>query len=143
MAPLNFSPRRGQPVRTLVCVIAFVVGTANADEPQRSRAGGVVAAKQADGSELPVALARLLPLHTKLGSPQPGDWLAEHKEPGQTYLQYVRSRPSARTETPGDLRSAAGRVRPHPAEDARPDGRVPGHLLPVAGEDLRRICPWT
>ena len=84
MAPLNFSPRRGQPVRTLVCVIAFVVGTANADEPtSRSQAR----------AELPAALARLLPLHTKLGPPQPGDWLAEHKEPGQSYAQYLRSRP--------------------------------------------------
>lgn len=26
--------------------------------------------------------------------PQPGDWLAQHKEPGQTYVQYLRSRPN-------------------------------------------------
>ncbi len=42
---------------------------------------------------LPAAFARLLPLHTKLGPPQPGDWLAEHKEPGQSYSQYVRGQP--------------------------------------------------
>ncbi len=42
---------------------------------------------------LPAALARLLPLHTKLGPPQPGDWLAEHKEPGQSYSQYLRGQP--------------------------------------------------
>ena len=42
---------------------------------------------------LPANFARLLPLHTKLGPPQPHDWLAEHKEPGQTYSQYLRGRP--------------------------------------------------
>jgi archaemetzincin len=42
---------------------------------------------------LPPRFARLVPLHAKLAPPQPGDWLAEHKEPGQTYAQYVRSRP--------------------------------------------------
>ena len=42
---------------------------------------------------LPATFAKLLPLHTKLGPPQPGDWLAEHKEPGQSYSQYVRGQP--------------------------------------------------
>jgi archaemetzincin len=32
-------------------------------------------------------------LHTRLGKPAPGEWLAEHPEPGQTYLQYVRLNP--------------------------------------------------
>ena len=34
-----------------------------------------------------------MPLHTKLGPPQPRDWLAEHKEPGQSYAQYLRGQP--------------------------------------------------
>jgi archaemetzincin len=42
---------------------------------------------------VPSPFAKLLPLHEKLGPPQPGDWLAEHAEPGQTYRQYLRSRP--------------------------------------------------
>jgi archaemetzincin len=42
---------------------------------------------------LPAKFRKLLPLHTPLGEPQPGDWLAEHHEPGQTFMQYVRSRP--------------------------------------------------
>lgn len=32
-------------------------------------------------------------LHTKLGKPQPGDWLDVHHEPGQTFRQYTRSKP--------------------------------------------------
>jgi archaemetzincin len=42
---------------------------------------------------LPEPFRKLLPLHKKLGKPQPGDWLAEHYEPGQTYGEYVRGRP--------------------------------------------------
>lgn len=33
------------------------------------------------------------PLHQKLAKPKPGDWLTEHKESGQTFAQYIRSRP--------------------------------------------------
>jgi archaemetzincin len=52
------------------------------------------AAGKADSQDgLPATFQRLLPLHTKLPPPQPGDWLAEHKEPGQSYAQYLRGRP--------------------------------------------------
>jgi archaemetzincin len=46
-----------------------------------------------DERMLPAKFRKLLPLHTKLGKPRPGDWLAEHEEPGQTFRQYVRSHP--------------------------------------------------
>ena len=46
-----------------------------------------------DERMLPAKFRKLLPLHTKLGKPKPGDWLAEHEEPGQTFRQYVRSHP--------------------------------------------------
>ena len=42
---------------------------------------------------LPRDFRKLLPLHTELGEPQPGDWLAIHHEPGQTFRQYVRNKP--------------------------------------------------
>jgi archaemetzincin len=42
---------------------------------------------------LPAEFRKLLPLHTKLGKPRPGDWLVVHAEPGQTYREYVDSRP--------------------------------------------------
>ncbi len=42
---------------------------------------------------LPSKFRKLVPLHTKLGKPGPGDWLDQHHEPGQTFRQYVRGRP--------------------------------------------------
>jgi len=36
---------------------------------------------------------KLVPFHKKMGSVQPGDWLASHREPGQTFAQYVAGRP--------------------------------------------------
>jgi hypothetical protein len=35
----------------------------------------------------------LLPLHTSLGKPRPGDWLTKHFELGQTFRQYVQRHP--------------------------------------------------
>ncbi len=43
--------------------------------------------------ELQSAMAKLRPLHTKLGKPRPGDWLARFSESGQTFAQYLRCRP--------------------------------------------------
>ena len=42
---------------------------------------------------LPAKFGKLLPLHTTLGKPQPGDWLDRHREPGQTFRQYAAGRP--------------------------------------------------
>lgn len=39
------------------------------------------------------AMSRIKPLHAKQEKPQPGEWLAEHKEDGQTFTQYSKSRP--------------------------------------------------
>jgi len=39
-------------------------------------------------------IKKLTPLHTELGEPEEGDWLAEHYEPGQTFQQYVDSDPT-------------------------------------------------
>ena len=39
------------------------------------------------------AAKKIKPLHTRLGKPQPGDWLSRHEEPGQTFNQYLTSRP--------------------------------------------------
>lgn len=43
--------------------------------------------------DLRAAMERLRPLHRKLGKPRPGDWLAVYPEQGQTFRQYVKSRP--------------------------------------------------
>jgi len=54
---------------------------------------GARAAEPADDEMLPAEFKRLLPLHKPLGKPGPHDWLANHEESGQTFRQYVRSRP--------------------------------------------------
>ena len=41
-----------------------------------------------------VDIARLIPLHRGLAKPRPGDWLAEHEEPGQTFDEYKRAHPT-------------------------------------------------
>jgi archaemetzincin len=38
-------------------------------------------------------IEKLKPLHEKLGPPQPGDWLDVHDEPGQTFREYLDSKP--------------------------------------------------
>lgn len=38
-------------------------------------------------------IAKLKPLHKKLGPPQFGDWLDVHDEPGQTFREYLDSKP--------------------------------------------------
>ena len=57
--------------------------------------GTIWVGRHADGREraLPWHLDRLVPLYQRLGPPKPGEWLAEHKEAGQTYRQYVAGRP--------------------------------------------------
>jgi archaemetzincin len=46
-------------------------------------------------------LASLEKLHTKQGKPAAGDWLAEHKESGQTFERYRTSSPRTPTEQRG------------------------------------------
>ena len=41
---------------------------------------------------------KLEPLHSEMGPIRSGDWLESHKESGQTYRQYTRSRPVRLTE---------------------------------------------
>jgi archaemetzincin len=41
--------------------------------------------------DLPEKFARLQPMFTKPGPPQPGEWLTRYSERGQTYQEYLRS----------------------------------------------------
>ena len=50
-------------------------------------------ADREDAEMLPPEFKPLLELHNELGKPRPGDWRAEHPEPGQTFRQYVRGHP--------------------------------------------------
>lgn len=47
---------------------------------------------------LDAAIARLEPLHERLGAPQPGDWLTEHAESGQSFAEYLVCAPNVPTE---------------------------------------------
>ncbi len=46
-----------------------------------------------DANKLSSTVAVLKPIHTPLGKPNPGDWLDQHDEPGQTFQEYLRARP--------------------------------------------------
>jgi len=56
-----------------------------------SSAADRAAARQA--SALATVIEKIEPLHEKFGKPRPGDWVTQHHESGQTFDQYVRSRP--------------------------------------------------
>jgi archaemetzincin len=45
-------------------------------------------------SEIKKTIGQLRPLHEKLAKPKPGEWLDSHKEPGQTFRQYVSKKPN-------------------------------------------------
>jgi len=59
------------------------------------RAGETRPAKRdaAHLKRLDADIEKLRPLHKKMGKPRPGDWLDRHKEAGQTFNQYLISRP--------------------------------------------------
>lgn len=46
---------------------------------------------------------RLRPIATPLAKPQPGDWLAEHKEDGQTFAAYLRAKPVRKSAEQGTI----------------------------------------
>jgi len=60
-------------------------------------------AERIDKLLLPAKFKKLIPLHRPIAKPQPGDWLAEHREAGQTFRQYVRGRPTRPTKQRGVL----------------------------------------
>jgi archaemetzincin len=51
------------------------------------------AAEKGDVPVPPPPFGKLVPLHTPLGKPKPGDWLARQDESRETYADYVRGRP--------------------------------------------------
>ena len=49
--------------------------------------------------EIRKSISKIKSIHSKQGKPEPGEWLDQHKEPGQTFLQYSRSRPVVLTRS--------------------------------------------
>jgi archaemetzincin len=82
MARTFVSPKLSPPptryVLAFFCFLALGIGSSTQGDDRLS---------------LPPEYAKLLPLHTKLAKPRPGEWLHEHSERGQTYRQYLSSRP--------------------------------------------------
>jgi archaemetzincin len=64
---------------------------------------GVNAESKADPktARMRTIIKKLEPLQKPLGKTQPGDWLASHEEPGQTFEQYVNSQPAIPTRQRG------------------------------------------
>jgi archaemetzincin len=62
------------------------------------RLGSPAAAPQASDRTYDEIETRLLPLATRLGKPQAGDWLLSHPEKGQTFPQYLDSTPVRRSQ---------------------------------------------
>ena len=54
---------------------------------------GCACESRADEPRVPRPFSLLLPLHSPLAPAKQGEWLAEHPEPGQTFLQYKRGKP--------------------------------------------------
>jgi hypothetical protein len=52
-------------------------------------------------SKLKNDMDKLRPLHKKLGSPRPGDWLYHHREAGQTFEEYLRCEPVGKASEVG------------------------------------------
>jgi len=65
-------------------------------QPAETRPAGAskAGAPNAMIPELRQAILKLAPLHKPLEKPGPGDWLEQHKEPGQTFEEYLACRPS-------------------------------------------------
>ncbi|MCH7729853.1 MAG: Zn-dependent protease [Planctomycetes bacterium] len=74
---------------TVLCLASFHTSCAERSAPPPGEVGDLV--------ELKKTIARLKPLHQKLGKPKPGDWLDQHDEPGQTFAEYLKIRPNTPT----------------------------------------------
>jgi archaemetzincin len=49
-------------------------------------------------SQFGLVESKLAPIAKPLGKPRPNDWLANHREPGQTFDQYLRANPVVKTK---------------------------------------------
>jgi archaemetzincin len=63
-----------------------------------SRSAGPVVVGEEASKALEEIESRLAPLAVKLGAPRPGEWLHEHREPGQTFAEYLALPPVRRTK---------------------------------------------
>ncbi len=81
--------RRG----TVIVGTGVLIVLASSCSGGAAEAGKDTASDAALTARLHEMMDRLRPLHRRLGTPRPGDWLAMHPEPGQTFRQYIASHP--------------------------------------------------
>ena len=77
-----------QRISIAILCLAFVSGCGRGTAAQTAR----------DRAALADVETKLKPLAQPLAKPRPGDWLAEHKEAGQTFAQYLAARPVRKSE---------------------------------------------
>jgi len=84
----------------VLCVTALLVGQQGPAigsipvQVQRTHRAACTARGQTTSiSQLRALQRRIRPLHRKMGKVQLGDWLSQHREPGQTFEQYLRADP--------------------------------------------------
>ena len=81
------------PLKLLLCLLMgmSVAAIPSIASAQRSTKGSLTPAK------IKKTIRQLKPLHKPIGEPEPGEWLATHKEDGQTFQQFVRIKPNILT----------------------------------------------
>lgn len=85
---MDITAGRSLPAAVLLVWATVLFGCdANTNAAAAGKAG--VARRQ----QLERVMAIVKPLHKQMGPPQPGDWLLSHKEPGQSFAQYLASNP--------------------------------------------------
>ena len=78
------------PGSALLCCLAFLcISYGRAAEPKERTYAEVE--------------TRLRPLAIPLAKPEPGDWLAEHQEDGQTFAAYLRAKPVRKSAQQGTI----------------------------------------
>lgn len=85
----------------LLCATLLVHGLAAGEgaggEPPRIERTVPAAAQRTKAlsvAEIKAVMQRLRPLHRALAPVHPGDWLAHHREPGETFAQYLKAHPA-------------------------------------------------
>lgn len=92
----------GREVVVLALGAAALAGVLLASQGPTSTPAAPRKARFADPSRvarLTAQIQKLRPLARLLDKPKPGDWLYEHKEPGQTFRQYLAAKPTVPAET--------------------------------------------
>jgi archaemetzincin len=82
--------RRSFALILALCIISFLSTSCSSAAEPKARMYAEVESK-------------LRPLATPLAKPKPGDWLAEHKEDGQTFAAYLRARPVRKSGEQGTI----------------------------------------